>query len=395
MSRAGFDVDVLGAWFDPELKRRDQQLMAGAPFRFVPVVDAVNASRMESLRLFAGRGKAKFGNIFRRYTGASNAWQFGHMPAALLQAARRIPGDLYLAHLESSMMAARELLAKGKRVGIDMEDWYSEDLLPEARRYRPLQLLRDLESQLLRHAVHSTCPSHAMSTALVREFGCRPPEVIYNAFPLADRDSLDGRLIDRRGPRGLSICWFSQTIGPGRGLDDLFAALPLLRGEFEVHLRGKPVAGVEAWLAATVPEAYRRRIFLHDLVANQELLSRIAEHDVGFAGEMKFCRSRELTVTNKLFQYLLAGIAVVASDTDGQKEIAKQARGAIHLYESGRPSSLAEQLNRLQSSPDLLARAKAAALKSAEERFCWDRQEGIFLESIEAALRSTAVYADA
>jgi len=44
------------------------------------------------------------------------------------------------------------------------------------------------------------------------------------------------------------------------------------------------------------------------------LLSRIAEHDIGFAGEMKHCRSRDLTVTNKILQYLLAGIAVVAGN---------------------------------------------------------------------------------
>jgi len=387
LARAGYEVYVLGAWFDPELKRRDQDLMARASFRFLPVADAVGAQGLEGLRDLAGRGRAKIGNLLRRYTGVSNTWQFGRLPGAMLQAARRIPGDLYLSHLEPAMLAARELLADGRRVGIDMEDWYSEDLLLEARQYRPLSMLRELETNLLLRSVYSTCPSQAMSGALAQEFGCRPPQVIYNAFPLADREHLDGRTIDRRDPRALSICWFSQTIGPGRGLEDLFAALPLLHGEVEVHLRGKAVAGVDAWLAAAVPEGHRQRIFLHDLVANQKLLPRIAEHDVGFAGEMKFCRSRELTVTNKFFQYLLAGIAVVASDTDGQKEIAGKAPGAVHLYEGGRPASLAAQLNRLQGSVGLLASSKAAALKSAQEKFCWDRQEGILLESIEGALR--------
>ena len=44
-------------------------------------------------------------------------------------------------------------------------------------------------------------------------------------------------------------------------------------------------------------------MFVHPVVHNDELLSRIAEHDIGFAGEMKYCQSRDLTVTNKIFTF--------------------------------------------------------------------------------------------
>jgi len=64
-------------------------------------------------------------------------------------------------------------------------------------------------------------------------------------------------------------------------------------------------------------------------VDGDDLLSRIAEHDIGFAGEMPHCRSRDLTVTNKILQYLLAGLAVVASGTAGQR------RGNEILREQG------------------------------------------------------------
>ena len=40
-------------------------------------------------------------------------------------------------------------------MGVDMEDWFSEDLLPEARRTRPIRLLKQLEKNLLCHGVHS------------------------------------------------------------------------------------------------------------------------------------------------------------------------------------------------------------------------------------------------
>ena len=62
------------------------------------------------------------------------------------------------------------------------------------------------------------------------------------------------------------------------------------------------------------------------------MLSRIAEHDIGFAGEQNYCRSRDLTVTNKILHYLLGGLAVIASDTAGQRQIAAQAGEAVRVY---------------------------------------------------------------
>jgi glycosyltransferase involved in cell wall biosynthesis len=229
-----------------------------------------------------------------------------------------------------------------------------------------------------------------MSEALAREFGCPQPTVVYNAFPWSDRESIDGLFKDRRDRRLPSIHWFSQTLGHGRGLEDLIAALPLLKHAAEIHLRGKPVIGFESWIEHRLPEAWRVRIKIHPLVTNSELLSRIAEHDIGFAGETPLIRSRDLTVTNKILHYLLAGLAVVASETAGQREVAVQAPGGVFLYRSGDASALAARLDALLGSADALRQAKSAALDAAERTFCWERQEPALLDSVNRALCSPA-----
>ena len=121
------------------------------------------------------------------------------------------------------------------------------------------------------------------------------------------------------------------------------------------------------------------------LVANDQLLSRIVEHDVGFAGEMKYCPNKELTVSNKILHYLLGGLAVVASDTAGQLEIARQASEAVLLYPSGDARALADVLNSLLASRERLRLAKAAALAAAQNTFCWERQEGALLDAVTRA----------
>jgi len=386
LAQTGFNVEVLGAWIDPVLKARDLELLTRAPFRFTPVLDLVQSNPSAKLQKLVFRLRNKAGQLAYRLCGVSNRWQFGYAVSALGWVARRRKADLFIAHSEAGLLVARDLLDSGRRVSVDMEDWFSEDLLPEARKNRPVQLLRHFEQKLLRQGAYATCPSRAMSEALAREYGCPPPMVIYNAFQWSDRESFDGLLKDRRDRQFPSIHWYSQTLGPGRGLEDLLAALPLVQHEAEIHLRGNPVAGFDGWLAHRVPEGWRGRIFVHGLVSNEELLSRIAEHDIGFAGEMKYSRSRDLTITNKILHYLLAGLAVIASDTAGQQEVAEQVPDAVLLYPSGNASTLAARLNELLGSPERLTSSKAAALRAAEQIFCWERQERVLLESIMRAV---------
>lgn len=388
LARSGCDVEILGAWFEPELKARDQAMLQRMHFKFTPVID-LTSMRLSARALgLSLRVRSKSARALFRWTGLPSSFLLGLATDALRRTAQELDADLYIAHLEPSLPVALALLRSGRRVGVDMEDWYSEDLLPVARQRRPIAMLADLERQVLRDCAYATCPSHAMSEALTIDYECRPPTVVYNAFPWSGRASSDHLLVDRKDRQIPSIHWYSQTVGPGRGLEDLFSALPGLKFETEIHLRGRPVPGFEEWLASLVPVHFRHRVFIHALVPNEQLLSRIEEHDIGFAGEMKFCRSRDLTVTNKILEYLLAGLAVVASDTTGQREVAAQAPDAVFLYPSGDSSLLAGSLNVLLGSRQLLQSAKQAALRAAEERFCWERQERAFLEAVMRAVNA-------
>jgi glycosyltransferase involved in cell wall biosynthesis len=385
LANAGYRVTVIGSWFDGGLKARDLELQKSLPFSFKAAIDGTE----NTLLRFKLRASVKAGAITHRFAHLESRRQLGYAYAGLCAASRQA-ADLYIAHSEAAMAVAEDFLRDGFLVGIDLEDWFSEDLPPEARKLRPVRLMRQLEHKLLTSGRYASCTSRAMSEALAREFGCSQPTVIYNAFPWSDRESMDGLLNDRRDRRLPSIHWFSQTLGHGRGLEDLIAALPLLKHKAEVHLRGKPVSGFAHWLAERLPEAWRGRIVVHGLVSNAELLSRIAEHDIGFAGETPSIRSRDLTVTNKILYYLLAGLAVVASETAGQREVAGQASGGVLLYPPGDAAALAARLDLLLGSADILRKTKSSALASAERTFCWERQQNVLLNSIHRALEPSA-----
>ena len=389
---AGFDVEVLGAWHTASLAQRDAELMKSRKWSYVPVVDMTGTGAAGRMQRVLKSARARVGRACFKRLGKENVHQLGYAGPELLKAACASQADLYIAHSEQAMWAAAKLLDQGRNVGIDMEDWYSEDLTSEARKERPLNLLRSLERRLLANCAHRTSPARAMSNALAEAYACEPPTVLYNVFNCSERESLDHEVKDRRNTNLPSIHWYSQTLGHGRGLEDLLDALPMLSRKVEIHLRGKPMGRWDEWLATHVDREFRSWIYVHPLVSNRELLSRIAEHDIGFAGEMKFCISRDVTITNKIFHYLLAGLAVVASDTQGQKEVIKSAQDAGLLYPSGDSRALAEALNFLLESGEKLEAAKAAALQSARDRFCWEEEAPKLISSVQCALRKVGVF---
>jgi glycosyltransferase involved in cell wall biosynthesis len=388
LARAGFAVTVVGSNWNGSRFENDQVLAREHGFVYESAIPGPRTTLAGRLRTLRGRLRGRLGREAFKHLRIENAWQLGPLPPDLLRRARSLDADYHIVHLEQASWAGCKLIRAGQRVGVDMEDWYSEDLLPQTRQRRPIRLLRSLERTLLRQAGHATCPSRAMSEALASAYACAPPAVIYNAFRWSDRAALDGVLKDRRDRSIPSIHWVSQMIGPGRGLEDLFASLPQVKHAVEIHLRGNPTKGLDAWLSACVPEAWRHRVFVHDLVSNEQLLSRIAEHDIGFAGEMRYCANKDLTISNKILHYLLAGLAVVASDTAGQREVAERAEGAAALYPSGEAPALAERLNALLGSPQSLQDARSSALRAAQQTFCWERQEEKLVTAITRAIAS-------
>jgi glycosyltransferase involved in cell wall biosynthesis len=381
LATAGYDVEVLGAWWDPALAAEDVHLAEGEHFRYTPVVRLWGGAAA-----LAARGERWAARLVQKYSGIELPSSLGYGTRRLLRTAQKRNADLYIAHSEPAIWVAAMLANSGKKVGIDMEDWFSEDLPTERRVGRPVGLLRSLEEKVLRCAAHSTCTSMAMSRALAAAYGCIPPKVLYNAFAWRDRDRVDRLAKDRNTKSMPSLHWFSQTLGPGRGLEDLVAALPLVSRPFAIHLRGNSSGDYAAWIRGQLPAEWSDRLFIHDLVPNDEILSRIVEHEIGFAGELKDCASRDLTVTNKVLHYLLGGLAVIASDTAGQVEIAERSGEAVRIYRAGDAASLASALNKLLASKESLDAARAAALEAARREFNWEQQAPVLLQSIRSAL---------
>lgn len=378
LAQSGYAVTVLNVAQIPAAEEMDRAMTAGMPFTRTTLDLLGTTARSRVARLLA-RASTRLARTLLCRLQIESATALG--PALpLLRAALRTPADLTIVHNEIPLWIGRRLIAEGRRVAVDMEDWHSEDLMPEDRRSRPLRLLRDTERAMLNEAEFATTTSDAMADAFVEAYGCPRPIPVRNTFPLPERST-----VDRASNGPVSFYWFSQTVGPGRGLEEFISAWRMMKTPTLLRLRGNIRPAFCEELVSALSAEQRARVSFLPLVSPSELVDDMPYHDIGLALEPRTPRNRDLTVTNKLFQYMEAGLAVVATDTAGQSQILRAAPGAGILIRSGLGGGLASVLDDLASHPQRLRECQRAARRAAETDFRWEMDSRRLLNCVAAA----------
>jgi len=222
-----------------------------------------------------------------------------------------------------------------------------------------------------------------MAAEVIRTHGGKPPLVLRNSFPLQPNPRTE-QVDTGRPPR---LVWFSQTIGPGRGLKLFLAAWARTTQPSELHLLGDERAGFRRILLSRLPAHRHADLHFIPSVPPRDLPARLAEFDLGLALEPQRPLNRDIAITNKILQYLNAGLAVIATDTRGQREVMQAAPGCGLLVTAHETTELAAQLDAMLGDPGRLRTAQRAARAAAEQTFCWEREVPRLLAAVEAALR--------
>ncbi|MCS3700187.1 glycosyltransferase involved in cell wall biosynthesis [Salinibacter ruber] len=311
---------------------------------------------------------------------------FHYVIPELTRTTSRIPADLYIAHnLAALPPAHRAACRQEARLGFDAEDFHRGQFADRSAQSIEQRLTEHLEAQHMPHCDYLTAASDGIGAAYADVLDVPAPTTILNVFPWSDRDAevpRDG--LDAERPDGArSLYWFSQTIGPDRGLQDALRALPHLPEDVVLSLRGQWAPWYESEFREQAQAlGVHDRVRHLDLVPPEELIVRTGEHDIGLALEHPVCQNRRICVTNKLFTYLLAGIPFVATETSGQKPIVQGLPDAARGYAPGDVDGFATAAESL-----LDARcASETALRAAKERYSWDVEKKTFLTVVSQTL---------
>ena len=346
------------------------------------------ASRPRDLwqRLRRRGSKELVGLIGRRWPSLAER-AFHYAIPELTRLVRQIPADLYIAHnLAALPPAARAAEQHNAALGFDAEDFHRGELPDTPENALDRAITADLEERYIPRCDYITAASDGIGAAYADALGIEPPTTILNVFPQSERENdVSAAKLDDEVPDGArSLYWFSQTIGPDRGLEDALRALPHLPDDVVLSLRGGWSLGYEE----TFRDQARRlgvadRVRHLDLVPPDELIPRTAQHDVGLALEQpSVSKNRTICLTNKLFTYPLAGIPFVATDTPGQRPVVDDLLDVAQSYAPGDVDGFVKATSALLDATGL----REEALRAARDRYCWNVEKEAFLNVVQSTL---------
>jgi glycosyltransferase involved in cell wall biosynthesis len=205
---------------------------------------------------------------------------------------------------------------------------------------------------------------HATEVSLIRNFP------VYQTVTKNDR---------LRQHLGLSpdtrIALYQGNLQRDRELDRLIRAAAFLERDIVIVMMGKDNAGIQGQLEALIAsEGVTDRVKIIPPVAYGELLDWTASADIGL---IVYSPDRSLNIQlclpNKLFEYLMAGLPVLASSLDAVADI-------LRTYDVGQvvssllPRDIGTAVNSMLADRVALDRMHHNALESAQRVFNWEKE---------------------
>ncbi|MBC7400095.1 MAG: glycosyltransferase [Mucilaginibacter sp.] len=299
----------------------------------------------------------------------------------LIREAKKHTADLYIGHNLGALPAVvRAAKANNRPCGFDAEDFHRYENSNDDNNDEVI-LKISIENKYIPQLNYFTTSSLQIAEAYSKIFEDLKPVVLLNVFPKSNFT-----VIDNDGP--LRLFWFSQTIGPNRGLDDIISALQILnKADFELHLLGDISTSSKDFIDELKNSGVN--IKFHAPIPPDEIIPFANQFDIGLALENKVPVNRDICLTNKIFTYMQAGLAIIASDTTAQRYFIAKNPTIGQIYTGKDSQAVAVIISNYYKKPALLTAAKNEALRLGHEKYNWEVESVKFLKLVEETLSTS------
>lgn len=300
----------------------------------------------------------------------------------LIREAKKHRADIYIGHNLAALPAVVKASKKHHaKCGFDAEDFHRNetDNSTTSLKYK---LTKYIEDKYMAFTDYVTASSPQITAAYKQLYPVIDPVTILNVFPKA------GSFITRNKnlTTPIKIVWFSQTIGKNRGIDDMLLALKLLGSDnFELHLLGNVSEYIKNDFADIAGNA-SKHLYFHNPIAPDNIVDFISQFDIGLASEPGFSLNNDLALSNKIFTYLQAGLAIVASDTQAQQSFLDEYNFVGALYPKKNHQLLVDILSEYNQNRDKLFNTQQASFKLGFEQLNWGNESVKFLNLVNTTL---------
>jgi glycosyltransferase involved in cell wall biosynthesis len=372
-------------WRDPRVEREARSL-AAAGFR-------VKIVYPDFFSAVLGLGPLDWGEGIEFRPLPGHLWHFiGSFPYLLggefLKAVEGERPFAFHAHdLSTALIALAAARTAGAHCVCDFHEWYSENVTWSARhgRYLPHPWLKKLVYRLgellvmqRASAVVTVCDSIADELRSGRYGTRRKVHVIRNIPPLSQSAAPAGRptVRDEIGAAATSfVVLWQGGVGPTRLIEPIIEAFELIPRGILV-IRGPAIEEFgSGYLELARAHGCGSRVFCLPPVPSRDVVAAAAGADAGIWSLPNLCKNFYYALPNKVFEYLAAGLPVLAADYPEVQRLVRRYEIGLS-FDPYDPASIAAQVNRMIDEPGLVARLRAntpAALADMQADREWNK----------------------
>jgi len=284
------------------------------------------------------------------------------------------PADVYHSHDANTLLATYPVVRRDGAIWV-----YDSHELERGRNFGGSHLagiyrwLWPLPERLFVHRVDvviSANPSYAAQ--LVSAYGIQPPVVITNCpeyTPPLTSHLLQDKLRIRDDQR---IVLYQGLVSRGRGIGVSIQGLQYLPSEIVLAVLGDgPARGELETLALDL--GLSKRVFFLGRVPLTELPLHTASAAVGLSLIQNTCQSYYYTLPNKLLEYVMAGLPVVASDFPEMRRVIQEYQVGEVVHDPSSPRSVAAALSKVLEDPNRYQQMRFNAQRAAQI-LNWERE---------------------
>lgn len=221
----------------------------------------------------------------------------------------------------------------------------SHELFTEQREYMPKLIkfiLQRIERYLIKRADGVITVNQSIAGELSKRYSLPMPLHLRN---FVKKVSLEETVANNKVQPGEIRVLYHGGYQKGRGLEEVIKSIACLEKNIKLYLRG--FGPIEEDLRRQVSDlCLENRVFFLEPVPMEKMILEAAFADIGIIAYKPTCLNNLYSLPNKLFEYMMAGLAVAASDLPEIRRLNEEAGFGL-LFDPVSPESIAGAINGL------------------------------------------------
>lgn len=227
--------------------------------------------------------------------------------------------------------------------------------------------------------------NRVIAQALVKKYKIKKPYVIMNCEdikPIKTSNILRKKFNISQNKK---IILYQGGFAKGRGLFNLIKAMEFLPDNFILVILGN--GDIKEELKKLTKELkLNKKIIFVPAVSMEELPSYTTSADLGVLPYEKVSLNNYYCLPNKIFEYMSAGLPVVASNFPELKKIIQQEKIG-YVFDETNPQDIADKIRLIFADRNSYLQMKENTLKTVENKYNWQKEAQKLIKIYEEVLK--------